>query len=109
MSENHRSAPRRWGARRHGLVLGGMVAVVSLIAAPGFEFATPAELIIVERLLPRSDHLGPIVRNSIEPMANFKDLNPADVWLTWQMTTPVGADSTKSVLGAMRSKMPAPK
>jgi len=94
-------APRRWGARQGLLFLGTAIALVSLIAAVGLELTRPKGLIVVERLLPPLGHPGLPLQDSIEPMPNFKTLAPADVWLTWQITTPVGADPRASVYGSI--------
>jgi hypothetical protein len=86
------------------LFLGAAIALLSLIAAIGLEITRPKGLIIVERLVPASGNPGPPWRDSIEPMANFKSLTPADVWLTWQITTPVGADARATVYGAIADR-----
>jgi hypothetical protein len=93
--------PRRWGARQGLLFLGTAIALVSLIAAVGLELTRPKGLIVVERLLPPLNHPGIPLQDSIEPMTNFQSLTPADVWLTWQITTPVGADPRASVYGSI--------
>jgi hypothetical protein len=92
-------APRRWGARQGLLFLGTLLAVVSLVAAVGLEFFRPTQLMVVERLLPPTNPPGPVVRDWPEPMAVFKSLTPADVWLTWEITAPVGADRRATMIG----------
>jgi hypothetical protein len=92
-------AQRRWGARQGLLFLGAAIAGASLIAAGWLQFTRPKELMIVERLMPRSDPPSPLVRDWPEPMADFDTLSPADVWLTWRATTPAGADRRVLTLG----------
>lgn len=82
---------RRWGPRQGLLFLGGVLAVVSLAVAVWLEFTKPVPLMIVERFLPKSVG-GKDVFDSPVSAADFHSLKPAEVWLTWQITAPVGAD-----------------
>jgi len=92
-------APRRWGARQGLLFLGATIAVVSLLAAVGLEVFRPTELVVVERLLPPSKPPGHLWQDWLEPMSVLPSLTHADVWLTWEITAPLGADRRVSVAG----------
>jgi hypothetical protein len=100
--EDARPAPRRWGARQGLLFLGATITIVSLIAAVGLQFLRPTEVMIVERLVPPSKPPGHLWQDWMEPMSILPTLTPADVWLTWDITAPEGADRrvTKSGLYA---------
>jgi hypothetical protein len=81
------------------LFLGTVIFVVGLIGAAWLHVSRPKGLMVVERLSPPTGHVDNTVRNTTELLSNFPTLAPADVWLTWQITAPVGADMRLTRLG----------
>jgi hypothetical protein len=78
-------APRRW-TKRMGLVFLGLTLVVLAIGGRiWLERTRPKDLIIVESLVP-SGMKGTAAYATID-LDGLDELSPADVWLTWHVTT----------------------
>lgn len=103
-----RPAPRRWGARQGMLFLGTAIVAVAIVAAVGLEFFRPPEWTIVERLAPPNPQKL-LWKDWFEPMSIYDKLTPAEVWLTWDITAPVGVDRAVTSNGIIADRNQDPK